>query len=235
MKLLGVFEYLLSFFADNHCEMCGASLEVNSHGLCESCANSGLFDALRFQYEGNIMEQHLYGIVKVEAASALMKYTDNDVAHKLIYNLKYNNDKGVAVLFGNQIAKHVSKDERYGKIDVVVPVPLHPNRLKKRGYNQSELIANQVAESLNAKVDACNLFRCRDNVSQTRKSKLERAENVKMLFDIHDPGLFAGKSILLIDDVFTTGSTIIDCCRALSKTNDIRIYVYTVAAASKEY
>ena len=215
--------------------MCVSALEVNSYCLCSNCENSGIFDSIRFQYEGNIMEQHLYGLVKVEAASALMKYTDNDVAHKLIYNLKYNNDRGVAVLFGNQIANHILHDERYSNIDYVVPVPLHINRLKKRGYNQSELVAEQVAKVLSTNMDAKNLYRCRDNVSQTRKSKLERAQNVKMLFDIHDTSLFANKSILLIDDVFTTGSTIIDCCRALSRTDNIKIYVYTVAAAYKEY
>ncbi|MCI7728446.1 MAG: hypothetical protein MSH47_02035 [Bacteroidales bacterium] len=235
MKFLQYIGYLLHFFADKHCEMCGAALEVNSYGLCSNCENSGIFDSIRFQYEGNIMEQHLYGLVKVEAASALMKYTDNDVAHKLIYNLKYNNDRGVAVLFGNQIANHILHDERYSNIDYVVPVPLHINRLKKRGYNQSELVAEQVAKVLSTNMDAKNLYRCRDNVSQTRKSKLERAQNVKMLFDIHDTSLFANKSILLIDDVFTTGSTIIDCCRALSRTDNIKIYVYTVAAAYKEY
>ena len=116
-----------------------------------------------------------------------------------------------------------------------MPVPLHIKKKKKRGYNQSELVAEQVAKVLSTNMNAKNLYRCRDNVSQTRKSKLERAQNVKMLFDIHDTSLFANKSILLIDDVFTTGSTIIDCCRALSRTDNIKIYVYTVAAAYKEY
>lgn len=235
MRFLRYIDYIFTFFADKHCEMCGDSLELNSHGLCKKCAESGIFDSIRFQYEGNIIEQHLYGLVKVEAASALMKYTDNDVAHKLIYNLKYNNDKGVALLFGNQIANHIVADDRYGNIDFVIPVPLHHNRLKKRGYNQSELIANQVAKVLNTEVNATNLYRCRDNVSQTKKSKLQRAENVKMLFDIYDDAIFANKSVLLIDDVFTTGSTIIDCCRALSKSENIKIYVYTAAAAYKEY
>ena len=97
------------------------------------------------------------------------------------------------------------------------------------------MIANQVAKVLNTEVNATNLYRCRDNVSQTKKSKLQRAENVKMLFDIYDDAIFANKSVLLIDDVFTTGSTIIDCCRALSKSENIKIYVYTAAAAYKEY
>ena len=117
------------------------------------------------------------------------------------------------------------------QIDYIVPVPLHNKRIAQRGYNQSELIAAEVARQLNVTLEATNLYRTRNNDSQTKKSLEERIENVTDLFALHDTTLFENKTILLIDDVLTTGSTIIACCKALYKSKNIKIHIYTASAA----
>ena len=228
--LPNIFHYILDFFIDRRCACCGAPLEHGRYCICESCENEGIFDNQRLKVKDNAIERRLWGLTSCLAAGALMNYTEDNGAKTLIHNLKYNNDRKVAIQIGEAIAKRIASNDRFGHIDYIVPVPLHAARLKMRGYNQSELIADRIAKILGAQVSTDNLYRCRNNSSQTKEHRLERMENVRGLFDIHDPLLYSGKGVLLIDDVFTTGSTIIECCKALDKTPDIHLYIYTIAA-----
>jgi ComF family protein len=107
--------------------------------------------------------------------------------------------------------------------------------VKKRGYNQSELIAAEVSRQLGVPLNTTNVYRLRNNESQTKKSLTERVENVKDIFALRDNALFADKTILLIDDVITTGSTIIACCKALYNSPNIKLHIYTAAAADVVY
>ena len=145
--------------------------------------------------------------------------------------LKYNNYQAIGSLLGEAIATQIKQNDRYPQIDYIVPLPLHPKRIAQRGYNQSELIAAEVARQLNILLETTNLYRKRNNESQTLKSAEERIKNVKDLFELHNPTLFENKTILLIDDVLTTGSTIISCCEALYKSNNIKIHIYTASVA----
>jgi ComF family protein len=116
-------------------------------------------------------------------------------------------------------------------VDTIVPVPLHPKRLKSRGYNQSEWIGKGLAEIMNKPQNIENLVRVKENVSQTRKSVYERYENTEGIFDLQDDTLFEGQHILLVDDVLTTGSTLEACVQALLKTKNVKISIFTLAIA----
>ena len=111
----------------------------------------------------------------------------------------------------------------------MIPVPLHKNKLKKRGYNQSEWIAKGVAEAMNISINTTTLFRKEDSQTQTRKSRYKRWENVGEIFGIATNEL-EGKKVLLIDDVVTTGATIEACAQVLIKQN-CKVYVATIAYA----
>ena len=141
------------------------------------------------------------------------------------------NSRNIAQLFGRKISEHIITNNLYSHIDYIIPVPLHTNRIKQRGYNQSELIANKIAECLGSTVNSTNLYRAYDNPSQTHKSFTERQQNVKGIFALHDSTMFSNKTVLLVDDVFTTGSTIIDCCRALNQSPNIKIHIFTATVA----
>lgn len=227
---IDLFKYLANFFMDRRCEICGAALPHDRFGFCQECEESGIFNTLILQHKGNKMEKTLAGLTKVEAASALMKFSDETAARTLIHNLKYYNDKNIGIQLGKAIGNKVLSDPRYSAIDIIVPIPLHPKKQAFRGFNQSEIIAKGINIVLDASVDTDNLYRTRNNKSQTLRHKRDRIENTKGLFAIRDPERFSGKNILLVDDVFTSGSTIIECCKALSQSPDIKIFVYTVAA-----
>ncbi len=219
---------------DRHCLNCGAALEIDEIAVCKHCETTtlkDLFDSPMLKYEGNIVEQRLMGLIPFETASSLMPFETNTLSQQIIHDLKYNNYQAIGSLLGKAIANQIKQSKRYKQIDYIIPLPLHNKRIALRGYNQSELIAAEVAQQLQVPLNTTNVYRLRNNESQTQKSLTERIENVKDLFALHDSTLFANKTILLIDDVLTTGSTIIACCKALQKSPNIKIHIYTAATA----
>ena len=219
---------------DRHCLNCGATLEIDEVAVCSHCKTTTLqelFASPMTKYEGNQLEERLMGLAPFESVAALMKFEMGTISQRLIHDLKYNNYQAIGSLLGEGIATQIRQSKRYTQIDYIVPVPLHNTRIAQRGYNQSELIAAEVARQLNVSLETTNLYRTRNNESQTKKSLKERIENVKDLFELRDATLFEDKTILLIDDVLTTGSTLIACCKALSKSKNIKIHIYTASAA----
>ena len=119
----------------------------------------------------------------------------------------------------------------FRKIDVVVPVPLHPRKLKKRGFNQSEWIASGIAEALEKPVSGNNLQRKVFTSTQTKKNRFERFKNVDGIFAIKSAHQFTGKHVLLVDDVVTTGSTLEACAVELLKIPETKVSIATLAFA----
>lgn len=219
---------------DRHCLNCGAALEIDEIAVCKNCEATtlkDLFASPMLKYKDNVVEQRLMGLTPFETAASLMPFEINTLSQRLIHDLKYNNYQDISKLFGKAIAENIRQNNRYTQIDYIIPLPLHPKRVKKRGYNQSELIATEVSQQLGVPLNTTNVYRTRNNESQTQKSLAERIENVKNIFELRDSTLFANKTILLIDDVITTGSTIIACCKALQNSPNIKIHIYTATAA----
>lgn len=219
---------------DRHCLNCGAALEIDEIAVCKNCEATtlkDLFASPMLKYKDNVVEQRLMGLTPFETAASLMPFEINTLSQRLIHDLKYNNYQDISKLFGKAIATQIQQSNRHTQFDYIVPLPLHYKRVKQRGYNQSELIATEVSQQLGVPLNTTNVYRTRNNESQTQKSLTERIENVKDLFALYDSTLFADKTVLLIDDVLTTGSTIIACCKALQNSPNIKIHIYTAAAA----
>ena len=219
---------------DRHCLNCGAALEIDEIAVCKNCEATtlkDLFASPMLKYKDNVVEQRLMGLIPFETASSLMPFEINTLSQRLIHNLKYNNYQSIGTLLGKAIATQIQQSNQYTQFDYIVPLPLHYKRVKQRGYNQSELIATEISQQLGVPLNTTNVYRTRNNESQTQKSLAERIENVKNIFELRDSTLFANKTILLIDDVITTGSTIIACCKALQNSPNIKIHIYTAAAA----
>lgn len=219
---------------DRHCLNCGAALEIDEIAVCKNCEATtlkDLFASPMLKYKDNVVEQRLMGLTPFETAASLMPFEINTLSQRLIHDLKYNNYQSIGTLLGKAIATQIQQSNRYTQFDYIVPLPLHYKRVKQRGYNQSELIATEVSQQLGVPLNTTNVYRTRNNESQTQKSLVERIENVKNIFELRDSTLFANKTILLIDDVITTGSTIIACCKALQNSPNIKIHIYTAAAA----
>ena len=126
----------------------------------------------------------------------------------------------------------LKKSSDFNTVDTIIPVPLHPKKEKKRGYNQSESFAEGLAASMEVAADFKTLFRAHESETQTKKSRFNRWQNVESIFQLKDLKSLEGKHILLVDDVVTTGATLEACAQTLQQVPGIKISVATIAYAS---
>ncbi len=149
----------------------------------------------------------------------------------MIHQLKYKGNKEIGIFLGHLYGNVLKNEALFSKIDFIVPVPLHPDKLKKRGYNQSEMIAMGLSQSMKKPIETTSFGRSIYTESQTRKGRYKRWENVDNIFKLSDGHSFEGKHILLVDDVITTGATIEACAQEILKVKGARVTVVALACA----
>ena len=162
----------------------------------------------------NPLFQKLVVHVSVKQGFAFLLFTKSGKTQQLLHHLKYRNLPELGKELGNYYGSILAEHAYQQQFDALVPVPLHQERLRKRGYNQSYHFALGLAESLGLPVWDDVVIRERVSQSQTHKSRLARWQNVENIFTITRPEQVAGKRLLLIDDVVTTGATISSCAEA---------------------
>ena len=232
---------ILDVLAPRHCLVCGRILGVNESHLCLHC-DSDIPLTWSWTHERNpIADAFNEALAAMSAdavpavyfrAAALMYYREGDGYRNILRALKYDGDIRAGRKYSRMLGKFLSSGGLYSDVDLVVPVPLHWRRLLSRGYNQSAVIAREIARSLNATYAPSVLRRTRRTTSQVHRTFSERSRNVLGAFS-------AGKippttrHILIVDDTFTTGSTLAACTLALLKAlpadSGIRISVVTLA------
>jgi ComF family protein len=166
---------------------------------------------------------------KVIAAFAYLDFNKFGIAQKLVHSLKYQGKKDLGIWLGSKFGKELAIIEHVS-YDVLIPSPLHPNRLRQRGYNQSTYIAQGLSNALSVPVVENLVERTRETTTQTKKSKLKRWENMEAVFEVVRPEEIGGRNLLLVDDVITSGATIGMLCDALAKENPASITVAALAA-----
>jgi ComF family protein len=163
----------------------------------------------------------------VEAA-AFMYFEVGGQAQKLIHSFKYHGNNQLAEFLGKIAAKNLEKDGVFCEVDCFVPVPLHPRKKRQRGYNQAEWIAQGLAAVYQKTVCADVLHRCVYADSQTKKSIIERQQNVENAFEVRDGKRLEGKHVVLVDDVITSGSTTNACLQALLTIPKIKVSIFSI-------
>ncbi len=166
---------------------------------------------------------------------ALAPYLYNGRIMDAVHQYKYRGKAQMARALGPLVASFGREWMKEEKDLVVMPVPLHRKRLRKRGFNQSLLLARHVAPRLGAPVDYRSLCRIRDTQVQTGLKREERRKNVKRAFEVVDRDAVKGKTILLVDDVATTGSTLNECARVLKRAGCAKVYCLVLARAPVEH
>jgi ComF family protein len=200
---------------------------VSENGICLECLYK-LPKTNNFKIPGNKAEELMAGRFPFQRIASFCVYTKDGILQKLVHQFKYNNRKEIAIMLGRLFANDILGSEFISSIDLIVPVPLHPKRLKIRGYNQSELIARGMSEVTEISVSSSNLIRSIYNPTQTKRSRTQRWENVKDIFELRNINEFANKHVLLVDDVITTGSTIEACSIPILKCNNVKISIATL-------
>lgn len=155
------------------------------------------------------------------------------VMREAIHLLKYRRKKGIMKRLEKILGVYFARtDLPFSEFDLVVPIPLYRKKLKERGFNQAELLAKAIANYFDLKLVKNGLQRVKATISQTSLSKPQRLENLKGAFQLRNKVEFQAKKILLVDDVYTTGTTVREAAKVLQKAKAREVYVFTLARAS---
>lgn len=163
--------------------------------------------------QDNPVEKLLWGRTLFHQAGATLQFKSRGLTQRLMHEIKYRNNQDLAVELGLWMGRQLADSGRFHEIDSIVPVPLHPRKLKQRGYNQSELLARGISDSLDVPLLENKLQRIVHSPSQTRKSRWARFVNTAGAFSFDSRA--GGRHVLLVDDVITTGSTVCACIDAM--------------------
>lgn len=172
------------------------------------------------------------GRVKVEKATSLAYFTTDGLLQHLLHGLKYGGKKEIGSYLGAQLAYDIQQVSWQQGIDAVVPVPLHPKKQAKRGFNQAAIIANSMSEILGIPVLDKALIRKRFTETQTQKTREERIANMHEAFEVKTVKKLERKHILLIDDVLTTGATLEACASVVLGVDGAQVSIATIGIAN---
>lgn len=223
---------LSDFFAlifPENCAACHQTLLKNEDTLCTSCVLN-LPKTNYWKTKDNPVSKIFWGRIPVENACSFYQFTKGGKVQHLLHQLKYKGNKNSGIFVGKLFGTELN-NSAFKEIDAIIPVPLHLSKIKKRGYNQSELIAMGISETMQKPVKTNWLIRKYASETQTKKTRFMRWENVKEIFATENENEFEGKHLLIVDDVVTTGATIEACAQLLLKVKDVKISIAALASA----
>lgn len=215
----------ISLLFPDVCIACNEVLNSGEQHLCSGCL---LTLPLAGEYSSDPSANRLWGKVPVKLCLSYLKFQKESRVQNILFAIKYKGRKDSAEFLGQVYGKRLTVLRK--EFDMLVPVPLHRKKLKKRGYNQSEWIAKGIGKSLELEVSNV-LLRNKFTGSQTVKSRLKRWLNVEHTYEVADKEKVKGKKILLVDDVITTGATLEACANALLESGAGEVGVVTLAVA----
>jgi ComF family protein len=216
----------IGLFYPEVCITCGEGLAEKEEFLCTSC----FYKLPRTDYHNhpdNVLHRIFYGRAEIQAATAYCFFTKGGIVQDLVHEIKYKGKKELGICFGKWYGQDLKNVPPFSELDYIVPVPLHPKKLKRRGYNQSACFAEGLSQVMRVPVLENGIKRQKDTETQTNKSRFSRWENVKDVFAVENKEQLAGKNVLIVDDIITTGATIEACIHAL---NDAAVKSVSVAS-----
>jgi len=214
----------ISLFYPRWCKCCKRTLACGEEYICLYCLAS-LAETDFHTYKDNPLEMVFAGRVAISRAAAYCFFRKGGTIQAIVHELKYNGCKKVGSYLGYLFGLTLREYEDFNSVDVIIPIPLHKKKLKKRGYNQSYYIAKGIAEAMSKQVNATSLIRIIDTATQTKKSRYDRWENVSNIFQITDHEELKDKHILLVDDIVTTGSTIESAAQQLLSISGTKVSI----------
>ncbi|MBR2379248.1 MAG: ComF family protein [Bacteroidaceae bacterium] len=221
---------IADFFFPRTCRVCGKVLLHDEGYLCMQC----MLDMPRTDFGvqlDNAMAQLFYGKIAVERAVAYFYFTKGSDYRRLIHRIKYNGEKECGRYLGKMMARELITTSTFKGIDYIVPVPLHRSKERKRGYNQSEWIAQGIADETGIPLCTDALVCRTHRESQTQKGIYDRYLATREAFELLPDNSLQGSHVLLVDDVVTTGATLLACGETLLKGGVRQVSVATLAAA----
>ncbi len=225
---------LFSLFVPDVCPVCGRPKQHGEGAVCIRCQWDMPLTGYQNEADNPVAEK-LWGLADVQNACAVMFFEHEGGLRDAVHSFKYGGRWNTARQMGLWMGRLLADSPLYNTVDTIVPVPLHPLRLLRRGYNQSALIAEGVSRGMGAELCTSILRRTKHNDSQTGIRGHDRWENVEGIFKVRRPERFAGRHVLIVDDVFTTGATVCSCAEAIRHAcGDCRISIATLAVSRSQ-
>ncbi len=224
-------ESLLHLVFPHVCAGCGSDVVETHNELCLKCLTA-LPQTNFCLYPNNPIEKIFWGRLPVTHAAAQYYFTKESLMQQLMHQFKYRNHKELGLYLGKLMGHALSASNRFSFIDALIPLPLFPARERKRGYNQAAVLCEGIAAILQKPVLKNVVQRIRYTESQTKKSRVERWQNIEGRFELMDPKAIAGKHVLLVDDVITTGATLEACGREIVQTENTQLSIATLCFSS---
>ncbi|MFK6999545.1 ComF family protein [Flavobacterium oreochromis] len=219
---------LINLFFPDLCLGCQNLLGYKEETICIKCRHE-LPLTYQWTKKSNEASIKFFGRIDVEHVSALFYYHKEGIGQQLIHNLKYKGHVEIGKLLGKWHAEHLKSLSVFKNINYIIPVPLHPKKLKERGYNQIDTYCESLSEMLKIPINKNILFREEYGISQSKKKRAERNtlktnDFISKLEKLDQPVHF-----LLVDDVLTTGATLEACAKVLQQSDKIKISIVTMA------
>lgn len=228
MQLKNLLQAFVSLFYPKLCVTCGEPLVAGENYFCLEC----FLKLPKTNYHlipDNRTTDRFAGKIPVAKGASYLYYSKGGISQKLIAEIKYRDNRNLGEWMGVLLAKDWLPGGFFHGIDCLVPVPLHPSKEKKRGFNQSEMIASGISQITGIRIDTKNIIRKKANETQTKKGRFERWKNTKDLFEAKNIDFFNSKHVLIIDDVLTTGSTLEAVARSILKATNVKISLLSLA------
>jgi ComF family protein len=218
----------IDLFFPRSCVSCDSGLVGNEAIICTACrislprieASSIHSDSVRYKF---------VNIPEVLSAQCFLLFTKKGKVQRLLHALKYRGNKEVGLELGYMFGTELISKNILPQAELIISVPLHKSKIAKRGYNQSDLLAEGLSKATGIGWSGTALIRNKHTNTQTGKSKKERQQNVEGVFEVHET--LQQKSVIIIDDVLTTGATLRECVSALKKAGCNKFHIVTIAIA----
>lgn len=222
MEIQSIARSFVDLFFPKRCVGCSSVIPAEAV-LCVKCTSKMPLTHWKFDQENDAYVK-LRNLCDIESAASLLTFHHENVTQKLMHYLKYENHPEIGIILAEKFFSMVEFDS----FDGIIPVPIHKNKLKKRGYNQVMPFAERISELTQIPLIQDYLIRKENNPSQVHKSRTERLNSIKNAFELRNE---ISGHYLLIDDVLTTGSTISTCVKLIQSKNQVKISVLTMAFA----
>lgn len=222
---------IVSLFFPRVCPGCGNLLYKNEEVLCLRCL-ANLPKTNFHKIRENAVEEIFWGRIKINHAVSFLYFAKDGLTQNIIHNLKYKGNQQLGVLMGKLYGLELKTAGIFDDLDVIIPVPLHWKKLKKRGFNQSETFGKGLSTSLGIPQRPELLARKVNTATQTKKTRAERLDNVSGVFEVTDKPFLENKHVLIVDDVITTGATIEATATTLLEIPGVRVSFASIGFAS---
>lgn len=226
--LTNIFRDIFSLFYPNTCTLCSENLSYHETIICTFCLHDLPFTHYTTK-ANNPVEKAFFGRIKLDAATALLFFQKNGKTQNLIHALKYKGKESIGELLGQLTANKILSSTRFDNIDCIIPVPIHKEKEKIRGYNQLYLFGKTLAKEMQIAFYPNLLFKTSKSETQTRKQRYDRWINVNNSFSLLDSEKLKNKHVLLIDDIITTGATLEACSSELLKIDGLKLSLAAIA------